>query len=127
VLLTVTASVLPAAAPAAPQSVFYTPQWAAVCLLAGPAGKPSSAGVLMCVRPSDGFTIAMGPRDGPRWRRERWARGFRDPSAAARRLSFGQRWAVRPWRCVSRKTGLTCSNKVGHGWWLGRYLGYKTF
>jgi len=29
--------------------------------------------------------------------------------------------------CTSRRTGLLCWNRVGHGWWLGRYRGYRTF
>ena len=29
--------------------------------------------------------------------------------------------------CTSRRTGLTCSNRDRHGFWLGRYRGYRVF
>jgi hypothetical protein len=29
--------------------------------------------------------------------------------------------------CNSRSSGLTCQNARGHGWWLGRYVGYRVF
>ena len=109
-------------------SAFHTPGWAAECYVPFPNEVPLSATGLICVTPNDGFTISMGPRDRPRWRYDRKARGYRDPFSAARLLRFGQHWAVRPyWHCASRSTGLTCWNKAGHGWWLGRFRGYRTF
>jgi hypothetical protein len=29
--------------------------------------------------------------------------------------------------CKSRSTGPTCANRAGHGWWLGRFKGYRLF
>ena len=55
---------------------------------------------------------------------------------AKRLLRFGQQWSFGPdasgvgpinYRCWSRRTGLTCRNRQGHGWWLGRYRGYRLF
>jgi hypothetical protein len=127
VVLTVTVGALPTGAEATPLSAFHTPKWAAACFVTGPAEGRLSAGSLVCVRPRDGFTITIGSRGDPEWRYERWARGFRDPFTAARLLRFDQHWAVRPfWHCVSRRTGVTCWNEVGHGWRLGRYS-YRTF
>jgi hypothetical protein len=47
-------------------------------------------------------------------------------------LRFGNRWtewqALRlQYTCTSLRTGLTCKNRSGHGWWLGRYKGYRIF
>jgi len=42
-------------------------------------------------------------------------------------LNFGRRWRAAGFACTSRTTGLTCVNRVGHGWWLGRYKGYRLF
>jgi hypothetical protein len=42
-------------------------------------------------------------------------------------LGFGQRWARPEFRCVSRRSGLTCRNDAKHGWWLGRFRGYRVF
>jgi hypothetical protein len=46
-----------------------------------------------------------------------------------RELRFGGHWHIRGlgfW-CISRRTGLTCVNRAGHGWWLGRVRGYRLF
>lgn len=47
-------------------------------------------------------------------------------------LRFGYRWTE--WQalkldytCLSQRTGLTCKNRTGHGWWLGRFRGYRIF
>ena len=53
--------------------------------------------------------------------------GFHD--VVGRELRFGGHWHVRGlgfW-CTSRRTGLTCWNSAGHGWWLGRGRGYRLF
>jgi len=50
-------------------------------------------------------------------------RGYYD-RAPGRVLRFGQTWSVRGyWTCVSRRAGLTCTNRSKHGWWLGRVRG----
>lgn len=122
---------LPSAARATALSAFHTPGWAAECFVPYPHERPISDTVLVCITPNDGFTIVMGSRSRPRWRYDPKARGYRDGFAAARLLRFGQHWAVRParpyWYCVSRRSGLTCWNSVGRGWWLGRYRGFRTF
>ena len=64
---------------------------------------------------------------------------------SARVLRFGSRWAYRcenpnrvttcgPSRpgatiyaCTSRSSGLTCSNTRDHGFWIGRFRGYRLF
>ena len=127
VVLTVTVLARPTAAEATPLSAFHTPQWAVACFVTAPAEGRLAAGSLVCVRPRDGFTITITARGDPKLRYQRWARGFRDPFTAARLLRFDQHWAVRPfWHCASRGTGVTCWNKVGHGWRLGRFS-YSTF
>jgi hypothetical protein len=109
-------------------SAFHTPNWAAYCFVPFPHEAQLSDTGVVCVTPNDGFTISMGARDRVSFRYDRRARGSRDVFAAQRRLAFGQHWAVRPyWGCVSRTKGLTCWNKAGHGWWLGRYRGYRIF
>jgi len=47
-------------------------------------------------------------------------------------MSFGEKWRfLSPgffqYECVSKKTGPHCTNHDGHGWWLGRYKGYRIF
>ena len=59
-------------------------------------------------------------------------RGHRDKYWADGLLSFGENWkywtpGFAQYGCRSRKTGLTCGNHDGHGWWLGRYKGYRIF
>jgi hypothetical protein len=59
---------------------------------------------------------------------------------SARVLPFGKQWWFRKWRsgigsaprglfywCFNRTTGLTCANRVGHGFWLGRNRGVWLF
>jgi len=38
----------------------------------------------------------------------------------ARVLAYGTTWSRGGFRCVSRATGLTCTNTRGHGWFLSR-------
>jgi hypothetical protein len=52
--------------------------------------------ILRCARISDGATCSSGRQIG--------------------RIAF---------RCWSKSTGLTCTNAVGHGFWIGRYRGYR--
>jgi hypothetical protein len=43
-------------------------------------------------------------------------------------LLLGKVWQLPGYlTCVSRATGLTCTNKTGHGWWLGRARGARLF
>ena len=41
-------------------------------------------------------------------------------SPGARVLAYGASWSRSGFRCVSRATGLTCTNTRGHGWFLSR-------
>jgi hypothetical protein len=101
---------------------------------------------LACFTPNDRFWIYMYPtgrvpRDGDEHRYSgapvknpaygTWRRSDFDLKAGPV-LPFGHRWTE--WQalkvdytCVSSRTGLTCKNRSGHGWWLGRYKGYRIF
>jgi len=82
---------------------------------------------LICWTPNDGFTVSMHRFDRPRRRYHKLNRSYYDP-APGRVLGFGQ-LAREPgcWTCVSRSSGLICTNRAGHGWWLGRFRGYRIF
>jgi hypothetical protein len=41
-----------------------------------------------------------------------------DPSAKV--LRYGTTWTAGPYACISRTTGLTCENAVGHGFFMSR-------
>lgn len=110
---------------------FHTPQWAAQCVVAeNVLGGPSP---LICWTPNDGFTVRMNAVGRATRSYETAHKGYRDRFFSRRLLDYGQHWAFRivyvgnVYRCVSRRTGLTCWNQAGHGWWLGRYRGYRIF
>ena len=116
-LIVFVALALPALAAAA--ASFRTPGRAAYCGLTegeGPSG-------LICWTPNDGFSIGMGMRGRPTYGYNPRDRGYYE--YAPRVLRFGQTWSAAPFRCTSRAMGLTCTNRAGHGWWLGRYYGYR--
>ena len=105
-------------------SAFHTPAWVAQCYVVGEEAQPA----LSYVRLSDGFFVSMdlgGPaRTGFRPR----DRGVHDIFAARRLLGFGRYWSFgRDYGCASRSAGLTCWNRVGHGWRLGRNGRYRIF
>ena len=92
---------------------------------------------LTCWRPRNGFTIflrALLRRATTEWNpRNKGADLY-----AVRVLGIGQRWwatkntsGVGPaprdavFRCVSRASGLTCVNRIGRGFWLGRKSGFS--
>lgn len=121
-LALVVAGALALAPAASGAAAFVTPGRAAYCGVT--EGEAPFA--LICWTPNDGFSVGMGRRGRPTWDYNPLDRGNYEP--ASRRLGFGQRWAVRGyWNCSSRRTGLTCWNRGGHGWWLGRYHGYRIF
>jgi hypothetical protein len=102
-------------------AAFRTPARAAYC------GATEGEGpiALICWTPNDGFTIGMGVHGRPEFSYDRRNRGYHE---SVRTLRFGQTWRMRAWwRCTSRRTGLTCVNRDGHGWWLGRFRGYRVF
>lgn len=45
-----------------------------------------------------------------------------NPSAPV--LGYGKTWSRGGFTCTSRTTGLTCKNRVGHGWFLSRERSY---
>src|SRR5215211_1949130 len=103
---------------------FKTPGEAAYC---GLVIRNYDAVKLVCFTPNDGFTVAMTARGYPR--KARVALNF-DRYPQAPMLRFGRSWwssDAGVWICTSRRLGLTCKNKAGHGWWLGRYRGYRLF
>lgn len=122
-------------------SAFFTPGRAVECLL--PVNFAEGATTpwrLMCWTPNDGFTVEMSYNG--RVRRTSLARlGVTSAYVSdwARRfglLRFGSDWTccfdrrgfgTLYYTCSSRTSGLTCKNQAGHGWWLGRFRGYRIF
>jgi hypothetical protein len=103
-------------------AAFATPGRAAYCGVS--EGEPPIS--LICWTPNDGFTVSMLRVGRASKEYYRPNKGYHD--VVGRILRFGQWWGVRGyWSCVSRSTGLTCKNRAGHGWWLGRYKGYRMF
>jgi hypothetical protein len=94
---------------------------------------------LYCWTPNDGFTLMLGVSGRPRKSYEVDNRWYYSTSVGL--LRFGSNyWANASYqqglgpgrgrvlfRCRSRSTGLTCTNRAGHGFWLGRYRGYRLF
>ena len=102
-------------------AAFRTHGRAAYCGLTEGEGPAA----LVCWTPNDGFEIGMGPRNRPTHDYNPNDKGFYEDSATV--LRFGRTWSMLGYRCTSRSTGLTCMNRAGHGWWLGRYHGYRVF
>jgi len=129
---------------------FHTPEKAAFCKYVIPMGFPGPTG-LECWTPNDGFTVWMRPngiaqKAYVKENRLRYATAYR-------RLTFRQNWwgsdlngggasydlegryregtgsprGTVQFVCKRRRTGLTCTNRAGHGWWLGRFRGYRIF
>lgn len=103
---------------------FRTPDGAAYC------GYNEANARYACWTPNDGFEVWMSNGRA----RKVYNSYLRDFAPKAHTLKFGQ---TRVWppsvyvknemRCTSRRSGLTCKNPRGHGWWLGRYRGYRLF
>jgi hypothetical protein len=104
-------------------AAFATPGKAAFCGVA--EGEPPLT--LICWRPRDGITLDMTGRGRPH--RSLYPPNMgADDAVPGRFLSFGKIWRFPDhWKCVSRATGLTCTNRTGHGWWLGRVRGSRVF
>jgi hypothetical protein len=119
-LVMVSGAALITAAPAQSYAEFRTPGEAAYC------GRDEYRGTnLICWTPNDGFTVTMTLRESPGKTYRRGNRGFVQNLAPV--LRFGRTWRGGSFVCRSRTTGLTCVNRRGHGWWLGRYVGYRLF
>lgn len=122
------------------QPDFYTPGYAVYCY------EDYHEIQLMCVTPNDGFTVYMFPTGrvpktgdihpftgSPLTNPQYLMKGLKDVNrSAGGLLRFGYRWnewqALKmQYSCLSQKTGLTCRNRSGHGWWIGRFRGYRIF
>ena len=134
-----------------PTPAFRTPGSAAYCSLEATSQEDWSP-ELFCWTPNDGWAVwinwrARRARTGYFTRRPRVVhatgvlKGYRP---RARLLSFGRRWTYRcadprsfdscpapdgvvVFRCTSRRSGLTCTNTRRHGFWIGRYRGFRLF
>jgi hypothetical protein len=126
---------------------FRTPGKAAYCYVAAGEVNYTRDPALVCFTPNDGFTVRM--RSGGRVSKQYVPENKRNYTVALKVLGFGSSfWALDSgdntytgygtppntervgkimYRCWSRSTGLTCENRVGHGWWLGRFHGYRTY
>jgi hypothetical protein len=119
--IAVFAALLVLPAPALGVADFRTPNKAAYC----GTGHGPGAAQLVCWTPNDGFTVSMTRRGQPKKKYVEANRGYHDYVGQV--LRFGQSWRSDGFRCKSRRTGLTCRNKRDHGWWLGRFRGYRLF
>jgi hypothetical protein len=135
-----------------PRPLFTTPGQAAYCYVDG-ATMVDARPRLFCWTPNDGYGIHLIHRGGRPYagyytRPSPIAHGYDSLVGWAPRapmLGFGRSWALYCTRtsdsnscrearrgrltisCVSRRTGLTCRNTLGHGFWLGRYRGVRRF
>jgi hypothetical protein len=117
------ASALVGTASAAAVAAFVTPARATYCGVS--EGEPPVQ--LLCWRPSDGASFKMTARGAATKRFLVANRGYFDP-APGRRLRYGETWrSPLGWKCLSRRSGLTCTNRTGHGWWIGPRRGSRLF
>jgi hypothetical protein len=85
--------------------------------------KPTS---LDCWRSTDGRNIGILPTGRALVNPDTNNRGNHQDRAPV--LQFGQTWhRGTTYRCTSRRLGVTCTNGSHHGFWLGRYHGYRLF
>jgi hypothetical protein len=134
-----------------PKPLFATPDRAAYCYLSLTTLDDRGA-KLRCWTPNDGFAASIAWRAD----RAETAYFTTRPQIAhsvgvlkgyapkAPMLSFGERVRIRcrtpadvttcparrgrlTFTCTSAGTGLTCTNTRGHGFWLGRFRGYRLF
>ena len=121
---------------------FFTPGKLALCKLdSNIAGVKPFTAYLNCWRPSDGFTVTLGPRKRPLFGPLRANKGLESFTMKRWLLPYGARWWGNRagehgrgpgrvgvlYRCTSRSKGLTCRNTSGHGFWLGRIRGHRVF
>jgi hypothetical protein len=94
---------------------------------------------LTCWRPRNGFTVFLRARHGA-W--GEWNPRNKGANLHARDVLGHDRWywstrsrsalGYRPreqvaYRCFNRRTGLTCTNRLGRGFWLGARSGVRFF
>jgi hypothetical protein len=109
---------------------WHTPNWAANCLVEATVTTRDST--LTCWTPNDGFYVRMTGQSRVKKGYAKNFKGRNDKDWAIGLMSFGEKfrfWSPGffQYECVSRKTGLTCRNHDGYGWWIGRYKGYRIF
>jgi Family of unknown function (DUF6636) len=80
---------------------------------------------LVCWRAKDGRSIGMLPTGRALVNPDTNSKGLRHDRAPV--LGFGKTWRRAPYRCTSRAAGVTCTNRSGHGWFLGRFRGHRLF
>jgi len=122
ITLAMATAALTAASSAAAVAAFVTPHKAAYCGIS--EGEPPLS--LICWRPADGLTLDMRRLGRAHNGIQSSNRAYFDP-APGRQIRIGQKWRFSGWACVSRSAGLTCTNRSGHGWWLGRLKGFRLF
>ena len=120
---------------------FYTPAKAAYCnLITDISSDNYFTPFLNCWTPNDGFTVTLSAKGRPKHGYLSVNKSYHS-NVVLRRLRFGQSWWANRrgvegtgigkgkalYRCVSRSTGLTCKSVGGHGFWLGRFRGYRIF
>jgi hypothetical protein len=93
---------------------FRTPGEAAYC----GRSEGEAPVTLICWTPNDGFTVSMSVRGSARKRYAVGNRGLVQNLAPV--LRFGRSERLGSFVCHSRRSGLTCTNRRGHGWWLCR-------
>jgi hypothetical protein len=123
---------------------FHTPGKAAYCqvvpdITGGDAG-PGYIAPLECWTPNDGFSVRLSAYGGrPKYGYWSWNKKLYSRSPL---LGFGKSWwsnstskegfdtsprGTIHFRCISQASGLTCRNRKGHGFWFGRFRGYRLF
>jgi hypothetical protein len=102
-------------------AAFVTPRHTVDCGMSEGEGPASIA----CSRPRNGFLVWMRERGRVHASVDARLRGYWKRGSFV--LGFGETFRLAGFRCVSRVTGLTCTNRDGHGWWLGREKGYRAF
>ena len=112
-----------ATAAAARSTFFHTPSGQIYCVYhTGPTllrcdtgYRTRFSGKKTCRHGDYGQAFGMSPQGRAR------ALCVSDSTHAGRRvLRYGMKRHFGPFTCTSRRTGLTCSNKSGHGWFLSR-------
>lgn len=133
-----------------PRPLFGTPGKAAYCYT-DYAGYEDNRAKLFCWTPNDGWWASI------EWNGRRARTGTYDTlpqivhgmtklkgyAPQARLLGFGRHWRLRcddpgafktcdgrgvtAFTCASTRNGLTCRNAAGHGFWIGRFRGYRLF
>ena len=150
VLVIAVAAVVTSSAAARPpdfvgKRLFRTPSNAAFCAM--PRTLEPANPVVLCWTPNDGFTASIQHARGFKGRASSAAVGYRgwepplypllpfgedfvwrcrrvNPSFAT---SCSRRYGKTVFVCRSRSSGLTCRNRWGQGFWLGRFVGYRVF